>query len=99
MLKPKFCVWCGSALRMRYPGNDPEAGPARLACGVHDQSLEEILGERKPDLPIEIAAYIEDVSTLNMYGEISDTDADGLTKAAEAFLAAIKKCESAQEEA
>jgi hypothetical protein len=26
------CVWCGSKVRMQYPGNDPENGPAELSC-------------------------------------------------------------------
>lgn len=26
------CPICGGVTRMRYPGNDPENGPARMAC-------------------------------------------------------------------
>jgi hypothetical protein len=31
-VEPKFCYVCGEKLRMRYPGDDPENGPARMAC-------------------------------------------------------------------
>jgi hypothetical protein len=29
---PKFCFVCGLPLKVRYPGNDPENGPASPRC-------------------------------------------------------------------
>lgn len=31
-MKAEFCRFCGTKLRMRYPGGDPENGPARPSC-------------------------------------------------------------------
>jgi len=28
------CQWCGSRMRMQYPGNDPENGPAEMSCST-----------------------------------------------------------------
>ena len=39
--KPKFCQYCGSALKMRYPAGDPENGPARMACSKDDSHCSE----------------------------------------------------------
>lgn len=35
-LQVKFCKYCGSALKMRYPGGDPENGPALPTCSKDD---------------------------------------------------------------
>ena len=29
---PKFCMWCGKSLMMRYIGDNPENGPAQMRC-------------------------------------------------------------------
>ncbi len=43
MSAQKFCHICGAAFRMRYPGNDPENGPAEMRCptGLHFTIAEE----------------------------------------------------------
>ena len=42
-MKAKFCFACGKALVMKYPGGDPENGPAELRCpdNKHPTMLEE----------------------------------------------------------
>lgn len=28
----QFCMECGKRMKLRWPGDDPEVGPARMAC-------------------------------------------------------------------
>lgn len=62
--EPLFCMWCGEKMKMRYPGGDPENGPAERRCSkqnhttvkeeVYDawasRKLGEILSDAKDDL-------------------------------------------------
>lgn len=52
-LKAQFCMFCGAKLFFRYPGGDPENGPAALRCskdfshgGPSDLNEEAIMEER-----------------------------------------------------
>lgn len=36
----KFCMFCGKALKMGYPGGDPENGPASMTCKDHGSPLD-----------------------------------------------------------
>jgi hypothetical protein len=48
MDQPKFCFVCAKPLRMGYPGNDPESGPACLRCPAgHDTIEEHIYPQRR----------------------------------------------------
>jgi hypothetical protein len=44
MYKERFCPECGAAYgnRPRYPGGDPENGPAELRCPLGHQTVKEI---------------------------------------------------------
>jgi len=45
-MEAKFCPFCSKPLRLRYPGGDPENGPARMLCPDDHQSIEEIIEEK-----------------------------------------------------
>jgi len=94
---PKFCPWCGSTLRMRYPNNDPENGPARLACKDHDQSLQEFAELTKPEFAEELAQYTEDIRTLKMCQDVpSEELADAVIAAAETLRSVMNKFEAGE---
>lgn len=45
----KHCEFCDGSLTMRYPGNDPECGPARPSCGssICDRARDMAADERR----------------------------------------------------
>lgn len=39
-MKPTHCMFCGKKMTTRYPGNNPENGPAELSCKNHGSPTE-----------------------------------------------------------
>lgn len=68
-LKFKFCPSCGTALRTRYPGGDPEAGPARPECPNCSLCLDELIDAEVMNAVADVSLrdFLEDHKVRGMY--------------------------------
>lgn len=74
-MKIKFCMECGGPLKMRYPGNDPECGPARMDCKEHGSPVEFFdMEHRSKSYKTQIENIISDLQENMFFGNDHQED-------------------------
>ena len=80
----KFCHVCGEKLQRRYPGGDPENGPAQPLCSKGHDSIWDLVLDARHDI---LTACLEELET----GDPHPTQMDKHIEAAASNLLKLRR--------